>query len=86
VELWAFSLMELGILLIIILWAIENIIVRPLASENLLIPQSAIGNPQLLWFFYLFSPPHPFPNDPTPLRALKNPLPQDLCPPVCFEL
>ncbi len=34
VELWAFSLMELGILLIIILWSIHSIIVRPLASEK----------------------------------------------------
>ena len=44
VELWAFSLMELGILLIIILWAIENIIVRPLASEKSF--NSAIRNSQ----------------------------------------
>ncbi len=46
VELWAFSLMELGILLIIILWSIRSIIVRPLASEKsfnsaLRIPHSA---------------------------------------------
>ena len=43
-ELWAFSIMELGILLIIILWAIESIIVRPLASEKSF--NSAIRNSQ----------------------------------------
>ncbi len=34
IELWAFSTMELGILLIIILWAMQGIIVRPPASEK----------------------------------------------------
>jgi O-antigen ligase len=33
IELWAFSIMELGILLIIVLWALRNLIVRPPASE-----------------------------------------------------
>ncbi len=42
-ELWAFSIMELGILLIIILWAIETGIVRFLASEKSF--GSAITNP-----------------------------------------
>jgi len=43
VELRAFSLMELGILLIIILWAIQSLL-RPLASEKSF--NSAIRNPQ----------------------------------------
>ncbi len=34
VEVWAFSVMELGILLIIILWAVQNVIVRPSPSEK----------------------------------------------------
>jgi len=42
-ELWALSIMELGILLIIILWAIETGIVRFLASEKSF--GSAITNP-----------------------------------------
>ena len=33
-ELWAFSIVELTILLIIILWAVESVIVRPVASEE----------------------------------------------------
>src|SRR4030043_2071382 len=44
-ELWAFSLMELGILLIIILWAIQTGIVRLRASEKSL--NSPIYNPCL---------------------------------------
>jgi O-antigen ligase len=44
VELWAYSSMELGILLIIILWAIQTGIVRALASEKSF--NSAIYNPQ----------------------------------------
>jgi O-antigen ligase len=43
IELWAFSIMELAILLIIILWVIQSIIVRPLASEKSF--YSAIRNP-----------------------------------------
>src|SRR3972149_8844182 len=43
-ELWAFSIMELGILLIIILWALQTGIVRLLASEKSF--NSAIYNPQ----------------------------------------
>jgi O-antigen ligase len=43
-ELWAFSLMELGILLIIILWAIRTGIVRLRGSEKS--SNSAIYNPQ----------------------------------------
>ena len=43
-ELWAYSSMELGILLIIILWAIQTGIVRALASEKSF--NSAIYNPQ----------------------------------------
>ena len=48
VELWAFSLMELGILLIIILWAIQKIITP---NSELKTSQSAIRNPQWSWFF-----------------------------------
>ncbi len=44
VELWAYSLMELGILLIIILWAIQTGIVRLRAPGKSF--QSAIRNPQ----------------------------------------
>src|SRR4030042_4540720 len=44
-ELWAFSLMELGILLIIILWAIQTGIVRLRSSEKSL--NSPIYNPCL---------------------------------------
>jgi O-antigen ligase len=43
-ELWAYSLMELGILLIIILWAIQTGLVGLRASEKSF--QSAIRNPQ----------------------------------------
>ncbi len=43
-EVWAYSIMELGILLIIILWAIHTGIVRLLSSEKSL--NSAIHNPQ----------------------------------------
>jgi len=43
-ELWAYSSMELAILLIIILWAIQTGIVRALASEKSF--NSAIYNPQ----------------------------------------
>jgi O-antigen ligase len=43
-EPWAFSLMELGILLIIVLWAIQSGIVRLLASEKSF--NSAVDNPQ----------------------------------------
>jgi O-antigen ligase len=53
IELWAFSIMELGILLIIILWAIESAIVRPLASEKSL--HSAIGNPHPAFVLVLLS-------------------------------
>jgi O-antigen ligase len=34
IELWAFSIMELGILLIFILWSLQSIIVQPPASEK----------------------------------------------------
>jgi O-antigen ligase len=44
-EIWAFSLMELGILLIIILWAIQTGIVRFLPSEKS--ADSAIDDPDL---------------------------------------
>jgi O-antigen ligase len=43
-ELWAFSIMELAILFIIILWAVQNVIVRPRPSEKSF--NSAIGIPQ----------------------------------------
>ncbi len=34
IELWAFSIMELGILLIIILWAVQSLILQPPHSEK----------------------------------------------------
>ena len=52
VELWAFSLMELGILLIIILWAIQKIITP---NSKLKTSQSAIRNPQSAMVMVLFS-------------------------------
>jgi O-antigen ligase len=57
-ELWAFSIMELTILLIIILWAIQSIIVRPRASEKsfnsaIRDPQSAIATVLLCLFLLL---------------------------------
>ena len=65
VELWAFSLMELGILLIIILWAIQSLLLRTPHSE-IRIPhstvnkvssfdQSAIRNPQSAMVVVLLS-------------------------------
>src|SRR4030042_4539880 len=44
-EIWAFSLMELGILLIIILWALQTGIVRFLPSKKS--ADSAIDDPDL---------------------------------------
>ena len=47
IELWAFSIMELGILLIIILWVVQSLILQPPHSEKnkgSLFHQSAIGN------------------------------------------
>jgi O-antigen ligase len=48
IELWAFSIMELGILLVIILWAVQSLILQPPHSEKnkgSLFHQSAIGPP-----------------------------------------
>ena len=50
VEIWAFSLMELGILLIIALYVIQEFLIRN--------PQSAIRNPHLYYVF--FSSPSSF--------------------------
>ena len=44
IELWAYSVMELGILLVIILWAVQSTIVRLRASDKSF--NSAIHNPQ----------------------------------------
>jgi O-antigen ligase len=55
-ELWAYSSMELGILLIIILWAIQTGIVRLLSSEKSL--NSAIDNPWPVQCGADFTGPH----------------------------
>jgi O-antigen ligase len=71
-EIWAFSLMELGILLIIILWAIQTGIVRLLGSEKsfdspIYNPRSAIPMVLLALFLLLIL----FQIIPLPLGILK---------------
>ena len=53
-EIWAFSLMELGILLIIILWAIQSIIARKSAIRNLQFSIGLNSEPQTPNFAFCF--------------------------------
>ena len=53
-EIWAFSLMELGILLIIILWAIQSIIARKSAIRNLQFSIGFNSEPQTPNFAFCF--------------------------------
>jgi O-antigen ligase len=53
-ELWAFSLMELGILLIIVIWAIQKMITS-MSNSNFHTPHSAIPIPHFKISFILFS-------------------------------
>jgi len=51
--LWAFSLMELGILLIIILWAVQRLVYRPSVTPTSTNPQSSIPLTLLLISLFL---------------------------------
>jgi len=57
IELWAFSIMELGILLIIILWAVQSLILQPPHSEknklSLFYPSSIVHRPSVIPFLLL---------------------------------